>query len=271
MFLVRGRCWVLLLLALRRRRTAGRRKEKGGVKWAIGFSILQLPRSPSGSAPASGLHSYSETPSPSNQCSHSVGDQLQRLARGKTQALGQSAGSENGPLGVAEFILGSRSYWILPQCQHLAIPGYSYPSLSRSGVQGDQSSLWAGCQSRKARISLSACHHGNMPALPPPKSSTIFPLNSGRQNGKGLLDQSIPAPPLVPSGETEAQEGRDWGGGGVLLIKGLPPTRPFLLAFLTSVSLEWSGRSKSPIAWGGGATHTYPHPSRDGAGGVPGT
>lgn len=154
----------------------------------------------------------------------------------------------------------------------IIIPGYPYPSLSRSGVQGDQSCLWAGSQYRKARTSLNACHHGNMPALPPPKSGTIFPLNSGRQNGKGLLDQSIPDPPLVQSGETEAQEGRDWGGGGVLLIKGLPPTRPFLPAFPTSVSLEWSGRPKNAIDWrGGGATHTYPHPSCDGAGGVPGT
>lgn len=133
------------------------------------------------------------------------------------------------------------------------------PSLSRSGVQGDQSCLWAESQFRKARLSLSACHHGNMPALPPPKSGTIFPLNSGRQNGKGLQDQSIPAPPLVLSRETEAQEGRDWGGSGVLLIKGLPSTCLFLppgFPYLSVLGVEWEVQ-KSDRLEGGGRCHPH--------------
>jgi hypothetical protein len=72
-------------------------------------------------------------------------------------------------------------------------------------------------------------HHGNMPALPPPKSSTIFSPNSGRQNGKGLLDQSIPAPPLSqveklrPKGEGSGVEvGWRWGVGGICWSRTYP-------------------------------------------------
>lgn len=99
------------------------------MKWARGFSNLQLPHSPSGSHP--GLRTSrllrNSISKESNQCSHSVGHQLQRLARVKTQAIEQSAGSENGPLGVADVVLWSRSYWILPQCQHLASSHYTIP------------------------------------------------------------------------------------------------------------------------------------------------
>lgn len=119
-------------------------------------------------------------------------------------------------MALADLVLWSGSFHnanIWPALTILSLILHT-PSPSCSGVQGDQSCLWAGSQPRKARTSLSACHYGNMPALPPSKSSTISPPNSGRQNGKGLLDQSIPAPPLVPSGETEAQEGRDGVGLG---------------------------------------------------------
>lgn len=82
-----------------------------------------------------------------------------------------------------------------------------------------------------------------MPALPPPKSSTIFSPNSGRQNGKGLLDQSISAPPPVPSGETEAQGRRDGGEvrGGYMLVKDLPLNLSLPPSLLSLPQCPWGG------------------------------
>lgn len=162
------------------------------------------------------------------------------LGQGPGYMAGYSTGSENDRPGI---VLWSRSSFhinIWPAQTILRLVLHILPSFC-FGVQGDQSCLWAGSQPRKSRISLSACHHGNMPALPPPKSSTIFSpkLRTSEWEGPPRSVDSSPSP--VPSGETEARGRRDGSGGGYMLVKDLPLNISLPLPLLPLPQCPWGG------------------------------